>query len=100
MRESIGRSPIKTNTNRSMRIFCILVTGQYEGYGTQKADKSNDAYKAALDGGGLGEASRAVVQAMDQVYYSPTPERRTRTRPVSMSLQLTDSQLYRLGKQR
>ena len=29
-----------------------------------------DAYKATLDGGAPGKASRAVVQAMDQVYYS------------------------------
>lgn len=29
-----------------------------------------DAYKAALDGGAPEKASRAVVQAMDQVYYS------------------------------
>ena len=32
-----------------------------------------DAYKAALDGRGSSErASRAVVQALDQVYYSAT----------------------------
>ena len=38
----------------------------------QNAEKSNDAYKAALDGGAPEQASGAVVQAMDQVYYSPS----------------------------